>query len=120
VALTAANILLTLAVIGGVVLALWHVRAAEPSQRPPLAFGIAHGLIGVAGLAALLVALWGPPRAVAAGAGSFGGVAAWLLGAAVLLGGALLLRRRVAAVLIVLHAGVAICGWVLFLAWSSL
>ena len=90
-ALTAANVLLALAVVGGNVLALWHIRAAGPEQRPPLALGLAH-------------------RAMAAG----------LLGMVVLLGMAVLVRRRVAGVLIVLHAGVAICGWVLFLAWSSL
>jgi len=100
------------------VLALWHLRATDGTPRPPIAAGIAHGAVGVAGLAILLLALQGPPRGVAAGVGAFGAVSAVLFAGALLTGGVLLLRRKGAVMAI--HAGVAITGYVLLLAWHSL
>lgn len=119
-ALTVANVLLALAVIAGTVLALWHMRATTAAQRPPLAVGIAHGLVGTAGFVALLLALRGPPRGVASGAAQFGTMAAVLFGLALLAGVGVLLVRRRAAATIAIHAGLAIGAYVLFLAWGSL
>ena len=94
---------------------MFHLQAA----RPPLAAGIAHGLAGAAGLVALLFALRGPPRGVAAGVGSFGTVSAVLFAVALLTGIILLLLRR-RGVVIAIHAGIAITGYVLLLAWNAL
>jgi hypothetical protein len=108
--------LLTLAVAAGTVLGFWYLRG---NSRPPLAAGIAHGLIGAVGLIVLLLALRGPPRGVANGVGSFGSAAAVLFATALLTGLALLLLRR-KPVLIAIHAGIAIAAYTLLLAWNSL
>jgi hypothetical protein len=76
-------------------------------------------VIGVAGLGVLLLVLRGPARGVDAGVGSFGTVAAALFAGALLTGIVLLLRHR-KGVVMAIHAGVAISGYVLLLAWSSL
>lgn len=113
---TAAAWILSIAVIAGTVLALWHLRG---TPGPPLAAGIAHGATGATGLVFLLIALQGAPRAVSAGAGSFGTTSAILLGAALLTGiGILVLRQK--AIVIAIHAGIAVTGYVLFLAWDQL
>lgn len=88
-------------------------------SRPPLALGIAHGTVGAIGLAALLFALRGPPRGVSAGVGSFGTTAAVLFGGALLTGLGLLAMRR-KTVVMTIHAGIAVTGYVLLLAWNSL
>ncbi len=111
---------MTLAVAFGSVLALWHLRATDGASRPPLSAGIAHGVIGTAGLTVLLLALRGPPRGVAAGAGSFGTTAAVVFGAALATGLAVLVRRRKApAVTMVIYSGFAITAYVLLVAWYS-
>lgn len=112
---------LTFAVAAGCGIGLWHLRATDPAARPPLWVGVAHGVVGAAGLAALLLALRGPARGVAAGSGSFGGLAAWLFAAALVSGAVMLARRgRGIAVTMAIHSGVAITGYVLLLAWNSL
>jgi hypothetical protein len=108
-----------LAVAVGSALGLWHLRATEGGSRPPLAAGIAHGVVGVAGLVVLLFGLQGPTRGVEAGVGSFGPLSAGLFAGALLTGVATLLLRRKGIVLAV-HAAIAITGYVLLLAWSSL
>lgn len=116
---SAAVWVLTLAVAAGTGLALWHLRATDDAGRPPLGVGIGHGVVGAAGLVVLLLALRGPVRGVAAGVGSFGTLSAVLIGGALLTGAALLLLKRKGAVMAI-HAGIAICGYVLLLAWNSL
>jgi hypothetical protein len=112
--------LLTLAVAAGSALAIWHLRANEGSgRRPPFAAGIAHGIIATIGLGALLLALQGPPRGVANGAGSFGTIAAFLFAGALVSGIALLLLRRQPLVMAI-HAAIAITGYAILLAWASL
>jgi hypothetical protein len=95
------------------------LRATDDATQPPLAAGIAHGVMGAVGLVILLFALQGPARGVEAGAGSFGMVSAILFAAAALLGVLLLLLRRKAAVMAI-HAGIAITAYVLLLAWDAL
>jgi len=111
--------ILTLAVVAGSVLALWHLRSTDDATRPPLSAGLAHGAAGAVGLAVLLLALRGPPRGIEAGAGSFGTTAAILFGAALLTGIVIFFVRN-KAVVIAIHAGIAITGYVLLLAWDSL
>ena len=103
----------------GTVLVLWHLRAAEGVSRPPLAAGIAHGVAGAAGLAVLWFAVRGPERGVAAGVGSFGVMAAALFAGALVTGIAILALRR-KAIAMTIHAGIAIAGYVLLLAWNAL
>ena len=111
--------LLTIAVAVGTGLALWHLRGTDGG--PPAMVGLLHGVIGAIGLGVLLLVLRGPARGVAAGAGSFGTTSALLFGAALVTGIAVLMRRqRVPAVLIAIHSGLAITGYVLLLAWNSL
>jgi hypothetical protein len=100
-------------------LALWHLRATEGMSRPPLAVGIVHGVVGAAGLVILLPALQGPPRGADTGVGSFGTMSAVLFACAALSGVVLaFLHRR--AIVMVIHAGIAVTGYVLLLAWYSL
>ena len=110
---------LTVAVAAGAGLALWHLRSTDLATRPPFIAGIAHGVVGIVGLVVLLVALQGPARGVEAGAGSFGTVSAILFSGALLTGGAMLLLRR-DGIVMAIHGGIAITGYVLFLTWSSL
>lgn len=112
--------ILTLAAGAGTLLAVWHLRAADGgSSRPPVAIGVVHGVVGVAGLVVLLLVLRGAPRGVAAGVGSFGTISAALFTAALLTGVVVLLSRRKALVMAI-HAGIAITAYVLLLAWNAL
>jgi len=113
--------ILSLAVAAGTILGLLHLRATDAKTRPPTWAGIAHGVVGALGLAALVLALQGPPRGVAEGAGSFGATAGWLFAAALLTGAIVFVRRRNGpAVTTAIHAGLAITGYALLLAWNSL
>ena len=114
--LAAAVWVLTLAVAAGSALALWHLRDLT---RPPLVAGIAHGIVGLVGLTLLLLVLRGPVRGVATGVAAFGPGAAILFVAAAATGSALLLLRRKSLVMAI-HAGIAITGYALLLAWASL
>jgi hypothetical protein len=116
---------LSLAVALGIGLALWHLSAMEGRSRPPWLLGLLHGVIAAIGLAAVLVVLQGPRRGDAMGVGSFGPASAVLFAAAFIAGVAIpllgrLRRTGAAAGVIVIHAGVAITAFVLFLAWSSM
>jgi hypothetical protein len=113
--------IISLTVIAGTILAFWHLRATENGGRPPALAGIAHGLAGAVGLAVLLLVLHGPVRGAASGVGSFGTTSAWLFGAALVSGLVVWRRRRRSpAVMMAVHAGFAVTGWVLLLAWVSL
>jgi len=115
--LTAAICLLTLVVAAGAVLALLHLRG---TVRPPLVAGISHAAAGLVGLFLLLPVAFGPPRGTDAGAAAFGPVAGWLLSGALLTGLLVLLRRRNGpSVMMAIHAGIAISGYVILLAWYA-
>jgi hypothetical protein len=111
--------ILTAAVAAGTGLALWHLRASDDVKGPSLAAGVAHGIAGAGGLVVLLLALRGPARGVDAGVGSFGPASAILLTGALVTGLAILSMRR-KAIVIAIHTGIAITGYVLLLAWDSL
>lgn len=118
-----ATIALSAAVTLGLALAAWHMRAE--GRRPNWLnwVGLLHGGLGVLALGLLVLAVTGPPRGIATGTGTFGLVAAILLGAALLLGVTLpfLTRRRspVSGTVMAVHAGIAITGSVMFLAWAA-
>ncbi|MGH7212326.1 MAG: hypothetical protein ACREF1_12805, partial [Acetobacteraceae bacterium] len=82
-----------------------------------------HGSLGACGLVLLLVALRGPARGVAYGAGGFGTMAAVLLGCAILAGLIVLrvrLRSRDPMMAIGLHATLAIFGLALLAAYAAM
>jgi len=118
--LSLALVILSAAVALGVALALVHLRGSLPS-RP---FGALHGVVGAAGLGALLLALRGPPRGVLTGVASFGAIAAVLAAVALVVGlGIAALARRGRGglgLVIAVHATLAITAYVLLLAYVSL
>ncbi len=109
----------------GVLLGLLVVAAAQvaPAAARSIWPGLTHGAAGLAGFGLLLAGLGGPPRGVQQGAGSFGLVAAILVGLAVAGGGVLVasrLRRRPPAVLVVgMHATLGVAGLVMLAAYLS-
>ncbi len=114
---------LSAAVVLGLALAAWHMRA---EGRRPIWLnwvGLLHGGLGAIALGLLVLAVLGPPRGVASGTGAFGLVAAILLGAAFLVGLTLpVLTRRhpaVSGTVMAIHAGIAITGAVIFLACAA-
>lgn len=108
-------LLLTAAILG-VALAVLHLRGGFPPFRIA---GALHGVLGAAGLVALLPALRGPPRGKAMGVAGFGTIAAVLFAVALLLGLALLAgRRRISPIpLIGMHATLAVGGIVILAAY---
>ncbi len=131
--LTAAFIVLGLAVLLGSALFVLHLRtpagaaAASPAASWPVPWPIAalHGLVGIGGLICLVLALceppMGPQRGLAQGTASFGAIAAIQLALAALAGIGILAthlrRRRRAGTLISVHAALAISGFVVLAAY---
>jgi hypothetical protein len=117
--LIAAFVLLGIAVLIGTALAVMHMRAG--ATAPHWSGGALHGLLAVAGLGCLLLALRGPARGVSQGTASFGAIAATLLVLAAAFGlmllGARLGRRRIAGALIGVHATLAVGGFVVLAAY---
>src|SRR4029077_21813 len=113
--LLASFTMLLIAAASGSVLAMLGFRPEVPP--PARVYGVLHGCLGAGGFAALLVALRGPQRGVAMGVGSFGAIAAVLLGAALLAGLIMLairLRaRQMPGLIIGIHATIAISGIVI-------
>lgn len=110
---------LGIAVLLGNVLAVLHLR--EGATPPPWPLGALHGLIALAGLGLLGLALRGPPRGLDQGTGSFGAIAATLIALAALVGLAQLAgrlrKRRLSGMLIGIHATLAVGGFVILLAY---
>jgi hypothetical protein len=117
--LVAFTLLLIAAALGSV-LAMLGFRPEVPP--PAQVYGVLHGCLGAGGFAALVMALRGPPRGVAMGVGSFGAIAAVLLGVALLAGLIMLairLRaRQVSGLIIGIHATIAISGIVILAAYT--
>ena len=110
---------------GGVLLGLVLIILSQVAQpgRSPWWPGALHGLLGAVALVLLVAGLRGPPRGVLQGAGSFGLIAAWLVGAALCLGallGAARLRRRPPSMLVIgVHATLGVAGLVMLAAYLS-
>lgn len=119
-------VLLVTALLGAL-LALGFLRAGDEmpafvTALRPHARGLGwfHGSLGLAGFLALVAALkWADLRAPV-GAEGFGTLAAWLFGLALLVGGWILVRgiagRSRTALLVAIHAGIAISGVVVLMA----
>jgi len=148
VTLTLCCWVLSATTLAGTVLVLLHLRATSAAQRPHWVAGAAHGVVGAAGLALLLVALRGPRRGVATGTSTFGVQAAVLLGAALVAGITIVVLSRRAAVgasrgaapgaapgaaagaapgttraiggAMIVHSLLAVTGYALLLAYASL
>ena len=115
---------LGLLLIAGLLGSALAARHLHGGTRPPPngLFGALHGLVGLIGLAALLLALRGPPRGVAMGVGAFGRIAAALLVLALLAGLMILITRlgarRIPALVISIHATIAVSGIVILAAYT--
>jgi hypothetical protein len=118
--LIAAFAVLGIAVLLGAVLGVQHLRT-EGAARPPWRLAALHGLVAIAGLGCLALALRGPPRGLDQGTGSFGIIAAVLIAVAALLGAGFLTarfaKRRIAGILIGVHATFAVSGFVILAAY---
>lgn len=120
--MTLATLLIMAAAAAGIVLfALYPL--VHPAGRVWWP-GALHGAAGAAGFGWLALALDGaPPRGVSTGAGSFGLIAAVLLGLGLLLGAAAFVarwrRRRPAMLLLGVHATLAVAGLVMLVAYVS-
>lgn len=116
-----AAIVLGLTAVFGVV--LFAAGQRFPSTGRVWLPAAAHGAAGIAGFIVLLLALAGPARGSATGAANFGVFAAWLVGAGLVLAGyafvARLARRQVPAVVIGLHATLAVAGVVMLGAYLN-
>jgi hypothetical protein len=119
--LTLSSWLLGAAILGGVAL-IGLLQWARPTGRiwTP---GALHGLLGLAGLAALTLGLREPTRATQSGAGQFGIIAAVLLACAVLCGAVMFLARATArkppGLMLGLHATFAVGGVIMLVAYIS-
>ena len=120
--LTAAFVILGIAVLLGCLLAVLYLRTEGAAAPWPLA--ALHGLVAVGGLFCLALALCGPLRGVEQGTASFGIIAVTLIGSAALIGvGSLvahLLKRRLSGILIGIHATLAVGGFVILAAYVFL
>lgn len=114
-------VILSATVVLGIALALLHLRGLG---KPPWMIGVLHGMFGAAGIAALLLALRGPPRGRLTGVASFGTIAAVVACVALVAGlGVVTLSRRSGrgiGLLIAVHATLAITAYVLLLAYVAL
>jgi hypothetical protein len=120
--LIAAFASLAAAVAFGGMLAMIHLRGRTDAAIPwPL--GALHGLIGIAGLTCLLLALRGPPRGLDQGVASFGAISAGLIALAALAGLGIffihVVKKRRPGALIALHATLAVTGFVILVAYLS-
>jgi len=106
-------------VVLGSALAVLHLLPQRPAI--PLWLSAPHGLLAMSGFIVLVLALRGPPRGVASGAGAFGMIAAALLALAVAAGGCTLgcrlLKTPVAGLLVGVHATLAIAGFAFLAAY---
>ncbi len=115
-------ILLGVAMLFGFWLAALHLR--ESGKAPPLPVRAAHGVLGAAGLLALLLTFGQPAQGANEGVGTFRLDAAVLLGAALAMGLGILITFRIApksaGAVIALHATIAMFGLAILAAYVSL
>lgn len=108
------------AIGAGLALALLRGARAKP---PPRAIASVHGILGGAGLVALVAALRDGLPKTGMGLSGFGAIGAGLLGIAFALGLALFAagrHRRPPGALVGVHASLAIAGFVMVLAILAL
>ena len=119
--LSFALVLFSLAVLIGVAIG---IRFSVDGRLPSRAIGAVHGLLGLSGLSALIVAVSGAGTGDRYGTASFGPVAVILAALAVLAGAEIALLGRRAArsigLLIAVHASLAVTAYVLLLAYALL
>ncbi len=108
--MTIALVLFALAALGGAYMAMLRFRGAE---RPPMAIALVHGGAAAAGLIALILAVAGVP-APGLGKVALGVFVVAALGGAVLFGNHLQ-KRALPKNIVVIHALVAVTGFVLLL-----
>jgi hypothetical protein len=117
--LTAAFVILGIAVLLGCLLAVLYLRTEDAAA--PWSLAALHGLVAVGGLLCLALALRGPLRGVEQGTASFGIIAVTLIVSAALIGvGSLvahLFKRRLPGILIGIHATVAVGGFAILAAY---
>ena len=120
--LIAAFVILAVAVLLGSVLAVLHLQTQ--GSTPPWSLAALHGLLAIGGLSCLVLALRGPPRGLDKGVASFGITATLVITLAALVGVALLAKRifktRIAAIMIGIHATLAVSGFVILAAYVLL
>jgi hypothetical protein len=118
--LIAAFVILGTTLLLGSVLAVPHLRT-DGAAVIPWRLAALHGLLGIAGLGCLALALRGPPQGLDRGTASFGLIAAALIALAALLGAGFLathlLRRRLAGALVGVHVTLAVSGFVILLVY---
>ncbi len=121
--LVLATVVLGIVLLLGSGLAILHLRAEGP-PRLCAWLGPVHGLIAIAGLLLLIVALPRTPNEARTGTASFGTIAATTLTLALLMGLAVLtaqLRKwRLRGTLIGMHGTVAVAGFVILLVYTLL
>jgi hypothetical protein len=120
--LIAAVSILGIVVLIGLVLGSLYILYESPPTRV-MTIGWLHGVLGATGVIVLLLALRGPARGVAQGAGAFGWVSGAML-TATLAGGLLIVlihmrRRAVPPLLIAMHGTLGVAGYVLLAAYFS-
>jgi uncharacterized membrane protein YozB (DUF420 family) len=90
-----------------------HFLRGPAVRRPPFLILLVHGVLGTAGLALLLLALYRGLLPSTAGTTGFGPTPAAFIALALLLGVAIaLLRMRPPDFLVAFHAGLAVAGFV--------
>ena len=114
--------ILAAAVLSGCALAVLHLRNNGGASWTLAAL---HGLLGIAGLICLVLALGGPLRGVDQGVDSFGIIAATLIAVATLFFSGLLAmhlfkKRRHVGLLIGAHATLAVGGFVFLAIYVTL
>jgi hypothetical protein len=117
--LTAAFVILAIAVLLGCLLAMLYLRTEGAAAPWPLA--ALHGLVAVVGLFCLALALRGPLRGAEQGIADFGIFAVTLIGTAALIGVLSLvthlLKRLIPGILIGIHATLAVGGFAILAAY---
>jgi len=118
--LTAALVILGIAVLLGSALAVVHLRT-DGAVAPTWKLAALHGVVAVVGLGCLALGLRGPPRGLEQGTASFGMIAVALIAAAATLGAGLvatrLRQRRLPGLMIGVHATLAVSGFVILMAY---
>jgi hypothetical protein len=118
--LIAAFAILGTAVLLGSILAVLHLRT-DGAVAPPWKLAALHGLLAIAGLGCLVLALQGPPRGLAQGTASFGMIAAALIALAALFGAWFvakhLRKKRLGGIPVGIHATLAVSGFVILMVY---